>query len=142
MLDDLPGWFWQRDEPIPQGNLVRPGEFRELAELLTPTLAAADIAAARAADVIASVNADGFDVEYAMTVHVAAAEVDAQRDADRDVTAGALVDAGDNTQPLRASVLSHLPGVDTPIPIDFTEPPGPPPAVPPDDDGRDDRNRV
>lgn len=130
--DFKPGPFWLRDEPPPALAVMAGAPFAALRDELGARVGAGDVVLGPIADTIASVNADGLDAEFTATVDAAGAEVDAQRGAGDDLTAPALVDAGGSVDSLRDVVLPHLPGPDLPIPLDFTEPPGPPPGAAPD----------
>ena len=132
MPEYLPGPFWLRDEPPDQTPVYTAGALLGLLEELAATLGASDTVLTPLAATIATVNDDGLATEYATTVDVAGETVANQRDVDGDQTAAALLETGGAVDAYRAEVAPHLPGVDTPIPLDFVDTPGPPPGGPPE----------
>jgi hypothetical protein len=138
---DAPGPFAVRDDmPFPP----RPDYAAWLGAILQPvvdTLGASDAVLVPAQQTIGTNNGAGFEGLYASTVGVADATLSTHVNDGNDQTAFVLDDRGNFTVVLNNQVAPYLPPVDTPIPGDFSEPPGPPqPTHPPQDEPPDSGN--
>lgn len=122
----------------------RPDYAAWLGAILQPvidTLGASDAVLVPAQHAIGSNNGAGFEGVYASTVGVADATLQTHVNDGSDPTAFILDDHGNFTTALGNQVAPYLPPVDTPIPGDFSAPPGPPPVTrPPEDEPPDSGN--
>lgn len=129
-----PGPF-SNDEPFPPIDWPDYGaQLRATLEPVVATLGAADAVLVPAQNTIATNTAAGLDQVFATTIGQADALLAAHANDANDVTVFDLNDQGQVTVALHNQVAPFLPTVDAPIPVDFTNPPGPPePTHPPDD---------
>lgn len=136
-----PGPF-ANDPPFPPIDWPDYGaELRALLEPVVGTLGASDAVLVPAQQTIATNTAAGLDHTFATTIGQADALLSAHVGDGNDPTAFVLDDRGQLTIGLRDQVAPFLPPVNAPIPVDFSNPPGPPqPTQPPVDEPQDGGN--
>lgn len=123
-------------EELPLGDrIVRPGTFASLVSELAPLIDGGDDMLAGAGNTIAPVADSDLDAAYALTVGGAEAAHAGNVGAIGRSPAGDYIDAGDDVEGLRQSVIAYLPPPETEIPADIDAPPNPadylgPPEVP------------
>jgi len=134
MLIQEPGFFADRDELVVDAWPDHAAQLRALLEPVVAALGASDAVLVPVTATIASNTGAGLDHAYATTIGQADALLASHVGDANDLTAFDLDDRGQVTIALRDQVAPYLPPVDTPIPVDFSNPPGPPqPTHPPDD---------
>ena len=133
-----PGFFAVRDELVVDPWPDVAAELGRILEPVAAQLGATDTVLVPAADRIASNNGAGLDAAFTTTIGHAEATLDQHLNDGNDATVFVLDDRGELTIGLRNEVAPYLPPVNTPIPGDFSNPPGPPqPTQPPQDEPPD-----